>query len=1079
MAPKSFKAFLSVIDNTKSTLGDQVVEGTQTRHATHITIAGSSISTDTSILPLDTQPLLLQESTPLVDDSELPDLVPVLSAKKQASALLEEFRAVLPELIDLVLDHNANPYFDDACSCNRPGAKHTTKCNDCFMYQISCSECFIDAHRGNPMHWAEVWDAQRGFFIRHDISRLRTEGYATHLGHHGSHCPNPASETDLLFHFIDTNGIHNTKVRFCGCPGAPKRYQQLMKIGFFPATLDRPSTAFSFRLLKQFHLLHLESKTAAYDFIGTLRRLTDNAFAQSTSDPYPQFRLVMRVWRILQAKKRLGQAHGIDTVLKNRPEGNLLVYCPACPEPGVNMEMGWEKTPLHLRHLNQMQHTADGNHHANKYIKNTDPDDISLFEGKAYFPDDTAFRHYIKHLPAGDVEEEKSTCSYLNAVNKQNRKKFKNMDITGIVNIQCSHVFIQSSVDLQLGERFANTDYALAHAIRQRKIPITYDTSSSYNTCCDRVASYDISCAYCVKIVGRFTKNFHDLLDSIKKIRWLIPLVHVQNHKDNCTYFFSSAYMENVGHFHGETAEHAWPELNQLGAQTRQMNNGHRQDTLIDHHGDWNFKKLANMSATLYVDIKQAKQLFLQKREAFKSLSALYADRIPTWNKENRQARSIDPIDKEVHCVYRQTQKKVPSQSRIYQMLLLELDAKPSAKSLGDVDTKLASFLNEGLLILGRQRNIRAKVGLKTDAERNSQKDRLRNRIDKWRQEQKSIMPQVGEYVFKQAVSGKMTDNPEDEVLYLPSNFTESQRLALELVHLGEYERRLHEGSAYDALRNVRTAVKTIVALQAEKKAQAYGQTRHTRSSEQIRDMEARRDLAMEDYSATRLSMISLGLPENSPQFPPLTITDTFRKPTNIKRAVGDSRRTDGPMWTNTGVTGGSRLPASATGPSTVAGYAIGTQTSRAKLKEGWLWSLKPAGQLSEKELEEWVNEGDRVQWFRAEAEMERWQEEWEKTQADFLRCIRFFGKMHDVWMQLAGSSSNGGSKAYALKKSAMFKTMERNARDHLNRAGYSHLVLKDSQILADLIQEERSKPENSIPYRDFEVSSFQCRTVT
>jgi len=77
--------------------------------------------------------------------------------------------------------------------------------------------------------------------------------------------------------------------------------------------------------------------------------------------------------------------------------------------------------------------------------------------------------------------------------------------------------------------------------------------------------------------------------------RYLVPLVHVQNHKDNCTYRYSSAYTPNAGHFHGETAEHTWAELNQIGTQTCQMNNGHRQDTLIDHSGDWNFKKLANM----------------------------------------------------------------------------------------------------------------------------------------------------------------------------------------------------------------------------------------------------------------------------------------------------------------------------------------------------------------------------------------------------------------------------------------------------------------------------------------------------
>jgi hypothetical protein len=63
---------------------------------------------------------------------------------------------------------------------------------------------------------------------------------------------------------------------------------------------------------------------------------------------------------------------------------------------------------------------------------------------------------------------QKSTCSYLNAVNKQDRKKFKNMEITGIVNIQCSHVFIKSSVDLQLGERYVHD----CHNLPQRLIDI-------------------------------------------------------------------------------------------------------------------------------------------------------------------------------------------------------------------------------------------------------------------------------------------------------------------------------------------------------------------------------------------------------------------------------------------------------------------------------------------------------------------------------------------------------------------------------------------------------------------------------
>ena len=145
--------------------------------------------------------------------------------------------------------------------------------------------------------------------------------------------------------------------------------------------------------------------------------------------------------------------------------------------------------------------------------------------------------------------------------------------------------------------RFANTDYALAHAIYQRRQHSVNDVDFPFLKSCNHLVSYDISCAYWVNVVDWFQKHFPDLVSEIEHIRWLIPLVHVQNHKDNSMYCFASAYIPNAGHFHGETAEHYWAVSNQLGAQTRQMNNGHRQDTLIDHHSNWNWKKAAIMCA--------------------------------------------------------------------------------------------------------------------------------------------------------------------------------------------------------------------------------------------------------------------------------------------------------------------------------------------------------------------------------------------------------------------------------------------------------------------------------------------------
>ena len=77
---------------------------------------------------------------------------------------------------------------------------------------------------------------------------------------------------------IDRSGVHEICVRWCCCPGAPERDMQLMAAGLFPATFQRPKTAFTFRVLEEFHLDNLECKTTPSQFFSRLRRLTSDEF---------------------------------------------------------------------------------------------------------------------------------------------------------------------------------------------------------------------------------------------------------------------------------------------------------------------------------------------------------------------------------------------------------------------------------------------------------------------------------------------------------------------------------------------------------------------------------------------------------------------------------------------------------------------------------------------------------------------------------------------------------------------------------------------------------------------------------
>ncbi|KAJ7269212.1 hypothetical protein C8J57DRAFT_1469013 [Mycena rebaudengoi] len=182
-------------------------------------------------------------------------------------------------------------------------------------------------------------------------------------------------------------------------------------------------------------------------------------------------------------------------------------------------------------------------------------------------------------------------------------------------------------------------DYALAMAIRNHKPTDDFTFKLQFEIDdVDEAATYDITCAYVVNLENRFEKLFPDQLESIKKMRWGVPALHVQGHQYSCTYLFGTAYMECVGHFHGETVEHYWPEANQLGPNVRQMNLRHRQDTIINHHGNWNHKKTMKIPSDFAEDLQTAKKKYLEKRNHYIGLSISFKDRVAEWNKMPRES---------------------------------------------------------------------------------------------------------------------------------------------------------------------------------------------------------------------------------------------------------------------------------------------------------------------------------------------------------------------------------------------------------------------------------------------------------
>ncbi|KAI0028126.1 hypothetical protein K488DRAFT_59456, partial [Vararia minispora EC-137] len=211
-----------------------------------------------------------------------------------------QFREAEGDILDRILRGEADDRIGSRCACGEGTC--TVRCNDCVMRPPSCEDCFIRQHKWNPTHWAHVWDEDSGVFRRSDISFVsargddgKREAYTFQLGHGGERCPYPSKP--IQFTLVDINGVHGTPVRFCGCYKHLEKYQQLLDARLFPATLRAPQTAFTFRLLKTFHLIHLEGKASALDLMGALRRLTDNVFTDDV--PVRTLRLILCPLRLL------------------------------------------------------------------------------------------------------------------------------------------------------------------------------------------------------------------------------------------------------------------------------------------------------------------------------------------------------------------------------------------------------------------------------------------------------------------------------------------------------------------------------------------------------------------------------------------------------------------------------------------------------------------------------------------------------------------------------------------------------------------------------------------------------------
>lgn len=139
---------------------------------------------------------------------------------------------------------------------------------------------------------------------------------------------------------VHKNGVHHIALVFCSCRGKENAHSDLMAAGLVPSSFTRYRTVFTHAALDDFRLSNLECKASAYQYFQKLRRQTSPVSPDTVPNLYHGLRRMSRLWRWLKKLKWAGVGHRPDGDIETKP-GELANFCPACPQPGINIPDNW------------------------------------------------------------------------------------------------------------------------------------------------------------------------------------------------------------------------------------------------------------------------------------------------------------------------------------------------------------------------------------------------------------------------------------------------------------------------------------------------------------------------------------------------------------------------------------------------------------------------------------------------------------------------------------------------------------------------------------------------------------------
>ncbi|KAJ7177717.1 hypothetical protein C8R46DRAFT_888663 [Mycena filopes] len=901
------------------------------------------------------------------------------------------------------------------------------RCDHCTGHGTWCETCCLAVHQTSPFHCTRKWNGR--FYKKMDLDKI---GLTIFFGHGGDPCPLlrdagvPQAFTDDgdvnmdsqewedetytgfigdRMRFVDTRGIFTRRVRWCCCvddSGHSLRPDlQLLDCRMYPATSDRPSTAFTFNVLDEFAVDTLECKTAALTFLSKLCRMTNPVFPSATPDVYAAFMRCSRQYRNVRNRARAGLVHEPDCL---REPGDLGLFCVTCPQVGINVsaaEVEVSETPT----LYRPQLVADGNFKLDNLKMRNPNDDIRLSDGEMFFVASGPYEEHVRTTPE-KKQAFRSNCNNHRAVNETNVKR-KDVDSTGIGACACARhgcFYPHSVVGFKVGERQVNMDYAISEVFRRLPPEIK-----------QALLIYDISCQWVLHWMERFKRGKYLFFREDLELLAAVGKFHLGAHVLQCFWEFSLNFMDGVGQVDGEILETLWAALDKVVGSTRSMSRAHRQEALDDYMNDSNWKKMCGAVAALIVKMDRAAEGFETTHDAFQELSDRVGPMfIKKWEEEEKAALEPGGIGRKI---YQAETAKEPGLDEICHKLTTE-EKKDKEHLPGSV-----SLIAEGLNIERAQHNMRkfvASLGRRPTA---AQKRALSGRQGSLQRRCTKFEKAMSLFIRKHTIAddndqssdtapsdSDSEEETEDDDLTMvelsdsedegedwedteddPDTITDLQKMRLSLpsnlknAHLPDVlhhklqkqETMMREGQINDSLRRLRLALGAKAWRLRNDVRNAGGGKGKTRAwgGVNAKDREVQRHVHVYMQATAALRRMGTG-----DKWKPITKQDLA-----MSGDITEANRTGQRA---------STLP--------------------------WFWRLEDGGALGEMEESSEMTEFYRVNWLRAKARMARWREEKVIVACEMEWTVKSFQHKQSLWAERcdkAGVEEESGLQAYAEKQ--------------------------------------------------------------